>query len=201
MADDRPGITPADDPYEFDWPDDDKDARAAEREAEAVKVAVNPAPRLLTAIVLGIGMVLVFILPVALVAGAIGFWIAVAAPVIVGGLLLGLLPAALLERVSRGWRRGLPEIAFIVVGFVVGLGWTWFAMTAFKEFLFPNEATMAVVRVRASVFMGTAVAAAYLAALTGTEPLRRHPKFVYGAGAIIGLLGILSVIANFALGK
>lgn len=201
MAEDRPGITPADDPYEFDWPDDEKDARAAERAEQAQRAEVAPAPAFLTAIVLGIGMVLVFILPVAVVAGAIGFWIAVAAPVIVGGLVLGLVPALLLERVSRGWRRGLPEIAFILVGFLVGFGWTWLAMTAFQEFLFPNEATMAVVRVRASVFMGTAVAAGYLAARSWTEPVRRHPRFVYGAGALIGLLGILSIIANFAFGK
>src|SRR6187431_165198 len=100
MAEDRPGITPADDPYEFEWPDDAKEERAAERAAETKKAEVNPAPRLLTALVLGIGVVLVFIFPVALVAGAIGFWIAVAAPVIVGGIVLGLLPAVLLERVA-----------------------------------------------------------------------------------------------------
>lgn len=201
MADDRPGITPADDPYEFDWPDDAKDARAAEREAESKTSDTKPAPILLTALVLGIGMVLVFIFPVALVAGAIGLWVALAAPVIVGGLVLGLLPAWLMLRASRTWRKGVPELGFIIAGFLIGFGWTWFAMTAFQEFLFENEAAMEIFRVRASAFMGTAVAAGYLAAYSWTDSVRRHPRFVYSAAAFIGLSGVLSVIANVFFGR
>lgn len=201
MADDRPGITPADDPYEFEWPDDEKDARAAEREAQSQKAAVTPAPLFLTALVLGIGMVLAFILPVSIVAGAIGLWIALAAPVIIGGLVLGLVPALLLQRVSRTWRKGLPELAFVVGGFIIGFGWTWLAMTAFQEFLFDSQANMEVFRVRAASFMGTAVAAGYLAAYSWADSVRRYPRFVYGAGAIIALSGILSVVANFFFGR
>jgi hypothetical protein len=190
VADDRPGITPADDPYEFDWPDDAKDARAAERAAAAAKVEVKPAPLLLTALVIGIGMVLVFILPVSIVAGAITFWIAMAAPVVLGGLVLGLLPAVLLERVSRGWRRGLPEIAFVAVGFLVGFGWTWLAVAAFDG--------ASAFGIRAAVFMGTAVAAGYLAARQWTDAFRLYPRYVYTLAGLIGLLTLASIV-NFIL--
>jgi len=190
MADDRPGITPADDPYEFDWPDDAKEARAAEREQAIHKAAVQPAPVLLTAIVIGIGMVLVFILPVSIVAGALTFWIAMAAPVVLGGLVFGLLPAVLLERVSRGWRRGFPEVAFIAVGFLVGFGWTWLAVEFF-------DGTSAF-GIRAAVFMGTAVAAGYLAARQWTDALRRSPRAVYTLAGLIGLLTVVSIV-NYVL--
>ena len=190
MAEDRPGITPADDPYEFDWPDDAKEARAAEREEAVQKAAVKPAPLLLTALVIGIGMVLAFILPVSIVAGALTFWISMAAPVVLGGLVFGLLPAVLLERVSRGWRRGVPEFAFIAVGFLVGFGWTWFAVAFFdggSEF-----------GIRAAVFMGTAVAAGYLAARQWTDAFRLYPRYVYTLAGLIGLLTVVSVV-NYVL--
>jgi len=194
----RSGIGPGDDPYEFEWPDDAQEERAAEREREASRALVRPAPRYLTAIVLGVTTVLVFILPVALVAGAVGFFIAAAAPVVVGGLILAFLPAALLERVSRGWRRGLPELAFLVLGFAIGAGWTWVFVTAFASGLFPDPAQMPAVRAPASVFMGTAVASAFFAARTFTDGARRAPKAVYATGGLVVLLTLLSLYANFA---
>ena len=101
MTDERPSITPADDPYEFDWPDDAKAERAAEREKAAARDAVRPAPLYLSAIVIGVGMVLAFMLPIAVVTGQFGWFIAFAGPVIIGGLVLGFLPAVVLATRDR----------------------------------------------------------------------------------------------------
>lgn len=199
MPAERSGIGPGDDPYEFEWPDDAQEARAAEREREASRALVRPAPRYLTAIVLGIATVLVFILPVALVAGAAGLFIAAAAPVVLAGLVLALVPAALLERVSRNWRRGLPELAFLVLGFAIGAGWTWVFVTLLPDSFFEGPGQMAAIRAPASVFMGTAVASAFFAAHSFTDGARRAPKVIYSVGGLIVLLTILSVYANFAL--
>ena len=189
MADDKREITPAEDPYEFDWPDDAKEARAAERAKAAATADVKPAPLILSALVIGIGTVLLFILPVTVVAGALNVWIAMAAPVVIGGLL-ALIPAVLLQRVTLNWRKGLTEIAFIAVGFLVGWGWSWLIITAFEG---PSA-----FRVRAAVFMGTAVAAAYVAARTWAEPFRRFPKYVYIVAGLIALLTVSSVL-NYVL--
>jgi hypothetical protein len=190
MPEDRQGISPADDPYEFDWPDDAKEQRAAERAAAAERVYVKPAPLLLSAVTIGIGTVLLFILPVALVAGAITFFIAIAAPVVIGGLVVALLPAYLLQRVSGNWRRGLPEIAFLVLGFAIGMGWTWVIMQLFNA---PAQDIP-----RAAVFMGTAVAAAFFAARAWAEPFRLQAKLVYVAAGLIALLTIASIV-NYVL--
>ena len=190
MPEDRQGISPADDPYEFDWPDDAKEQRAAERAAAAERVYVKPAPLLLSAVTIGIGTVLLFILPVALVAGAITFFIAVAAPVVIGGLVVALLPAYLLQRVSANWRRGLPEIAFLVLGFAIGMGWTWVIMALFNA---PAQDIP-----RAAVFMGTAVAAAFFAARAWAEPFRLKAKLVNVAAGLIALLTIASIV-NYVL--
>lgn len=190
MSEERQGISPADDPYEFDWPDDAKAERAAERAAAAERAYVKPAPLLLSAITIGIGFVLLFILPVSLVAGALTFFIAMAAPVVIGGLVLALLPAYLLQRASRGWRRGLPEVAFLVLGFALGMGWTWVIMSLFNA---PSQDI-----VRAAVFMGTAVAAAFFAARAWAEPFRLQPKLVYIASGMIALLTVASIV-NYVL--
>jgi len=190
MAKDRPGISPADDPYEFDWPDDAKEERAAARAAAAERAYVKPAPLLLSAVVIGIGMVLLFVLPISVVAGALTFFIAIAAPIVIGGLVLALLPAYLLHVASRGWRRGLPEVAFLVLGFAIGMGWTWVIMTLFNA---PSQDVP-----RASVFMGTAVAAAFFAARAWAEPFRRMPRYVYTAAGLIALLTVSS-IANYII--
>jgi len=190
MAQERPGISPADDPYEFDWPDDAKEERAAERAAASAKAAVPPAPLLLSAIVLGITTVLAFLLPVSLVAGALNFFIAMVAPIVFGALVLALLPAWLLQRVSVTWPRGLPELAFIVVGFIIGICWTWLFMTVFDA---PGPA-----RIRGSVFMGTAVAAAYFAARAWAEPFSRNRRVVRSLAAVIVVLTLAS-IANYLL--
>jgi hypothetical protein len=190
MPAERHDITPAEDPYAFDWPDDAKEARAEQRAAEASRASVRPAPLLLSAITIGIGTVLVFVLPVAVVAGALSVWVAMAAPIVIGGLVLALLPAIVLERVTRTWRRGLPEIAFLVLGLVIGAGWTWLAITVFDG---PSA-----FRVRTSVFMGTAVAAAFFAARAWAEPLRRYPRYLYTAAGLIALLTLAS-LANFVL--
>ena len=197
MAQDPKSITPGDDPYEFDWPDDAKEQRAEEREQDNRRALVKPAPLYLSAITIGIGTVLAFILPVAVVSGAVGFIVAVAAPIVFGGLVLALLPAVLLQRASRGWRAGLPEIAFIVLGFAIGAAWTWIAITLVGHYYFENPDQMPSVRAPVSIFMGTAVASAFYAARAWSESFRRKPMFVYIAAGFIGLLTVLSFIANF----
>ena len=190
MTDERPSITPADDPYEFDWPDDAKAERAAEREKAAARAAVRPAPLYLSAIVIGVGTVLAFMLPIAVVTGQFAWFIAFAGPVIISGLVLGFLPAVVLQRVTARWRRGLPEITFLVVGFLIGFGWTYLVMTLFNAP--PQDA------VRASTFMATAVAAAYYCARTWAETFRSFPKAVYSLAVSIGVLALAS-IANYVL--
>ena len=190
MTEGRSGITPSDDPYEFDWPDDAKEQRAAERAAEANRKHVKPAPLYLSAIVIGTGMVLLLILPVALVAGAISFFVAVAAPIVIGGLIVAFLPAVLLQRATATWRRGLPELAFLVLGLMIGAGWTWVVMTLFSAS--PPD------RVRAATFMATAVAASLFAARAWSEPFRNFPRYVYSLAILIGVITLAS-IANYLL--
>ena len=199
MPTERPGITPGDDPYEYEWPDDAQEERAAEREVEASRALTRPAPRFLAAFVLGTSTVLMFILPLALISGATGFFIAVAAPVVLGGLILAAVPALLLERVSRTWRRGLPEVAFLVLGFAIGAAWTWVALTLFQDVLFADPAQLLNVRAPSAIFMGTAVASAFFAARAFADGFRRAPKVVYTVGGLIALLTVLSIYANLAI--
>ncbi len=188
MTEERPSITPADDPYEFEWPDDAKEERAAERAKAAAKAAIRPAPLYLSAIVIGVGTVLAFMLPIAVVTGQFGWFIAFAGPVILCGLIVGFLPAVVLQRVTATWRRGLPELMFLLVGFLIGFGWTYFAMTLFNAP--PPD------KVRAATFMATAVAAAYYCARAWAETFRSFPKAVYSIAVSIGVLALAS-IANY----
>lgn len=199
MSKNGSGPAPGDDPYEYEWPDDAQEQRAREREAVANQALNRPAPRLLTALVLGFSTVLLFITPVALIAGAAPFIIAITAPLVVGGLILAFPPAALLEYVSRGWRRGVPELAFVLLGLAIGGGWTWVFLTLFVDVMFADPAQMPSVRAPSAVFMGTAVASAMFAAHTFADGLRRSPKVVYSIGGFIALLTVLSVYANLAI--
>lgn len=187
MADDKREITPAEDPYEFDWPDDAKEARAAERAEAAAKADVKPAPLWLTEITVGIATVLAFIFPVTVVAGnAVPPFIELVLLVVLGGVTVGLIPALILKPIIRGWRRGLPELAAVVVGFVVGAAWTWLFLTW--------QAAPDPVRVRISVFMGTAVAAAYYVALAWSQKIRTAPRAVFATAGVIGLLTVASIV-------
>jgi len=186
-------------PYEIEWPDDAKELRAAEREKQARRALVRPASIYIAAPTLGIAIVLLFILPISLVAGSTGIFIAVAAPVILGGLVLALPPALLLERVSREWRRGLPELAFIALGAAIGGGWTWVFLTVLQSSLFDDAVQMAAVRAPSSVFMATAVASAFMGARGFSRRFSSVPRVVYSAGGLIILLALTSAYANVAL--
>jgi len=189
MTDERPGISPAEDPYEFDWPDDAKEERAAQRAAEAERAYVKPAPLLLSAIVIGIGMVFAFMLPVAFVGGALPGFVAFAGYVAIAGVTVALIPALLLERVSRTWRRGLPEVAFLVLGLVIGGGWTWLLLSSVPG--------IGIEPTRGAVFMATAVAASFFSARAWAEPFRHYPRYVYTLAAVIGMLTISSFAMKF----
>jgi hypothetical protein len=199
MAEDREdGLTarPGDDPYELEWPDDSKELRAAEREQAAQRALVRPAPVVLTQLVIGIGVVFAFLLPVAIVTGAPAVLLYLAAPVAVAGLVLAFPAAWLLERVSRTWRKGLADLAFIVLGLAVGYGWTFVLLTLFQDQAFPDEVDISLIRSWMAIFMGTAVASSFAVTHAATGWFRMRPKAVYGGALVIGLLIILSAIAN-----
>lgn len=187
---------PGDDPYELDWPDEERDARAAAREQERLAGEVEPAPRPLAALVIGIGLTLLCILPVAVIGSQIGFFIAVAAPVAAGGALVAFPTGLLLDRVVRRMPTGVGEVAFLVLGGAIGYGLTWVGLTLFQEYLFASEQDLVVVRSQASIFMMTATAVGFVGAYMLADKLRRYPKQVWILGGLVGALVVLSVIAN-----
>jgi hypothetical protein len=171
--------------------------RAAERAQAAKKAAVAPAPRWLTAMVIGIGVVLVFVAIVALSMGAPMIFIGFALPVIAAGALLAFPIGLLLERVSRGWRKGYPEIAFLMVGLAVGAGWTYAGISLFGLVQSSDPGQVSFVRSVAGIFMATATASAFMAAKFWTDGLRMQPRVVYSFAVIIGALALVSAYVLF----
>lgn len=197
-SDDGPRAKPGQDPYEIEWPDDAKEMRAAERAKAAERANVRPVPRYFAAVVIGLAVVLAFIAPVALVLGQISILVIAAAPVVIVGVVAGFPIGAMLDRVSRTWRTGLPEIAFLTVGLAVGAGWTYAVLTLFQESLFDDAGEAAWVRSVTAIFMGTATASAFMAAKFWADPLRMHPRWVYGIGLGVAVLTVLSLFTIFS---
>lgn len=185
--------------YEFEWPDDAKEMRAAEREEQAKQALVRPAPRVLSALVLGIATVMLFILVVSVVGGAVTLLIQVAAVVVAGAVLFALPVAWMLDRVSRGWPRGLPELAFTVLGIATGAGWTWVFLSVFPGTLADDQGAFEQFRTYSAVFMGTAVATAFVLTRAVLESFRRVPKAVYAVAAILAVLTLMSITSLFTL--
>lgn len=192
-------LQPGDDPYEFDWPDDSKEMRAAERAKASARSVVTPAPRSLTAIVIGLTVVFLFLVPIGLVVGDMRVLTVAAAPIALAGLVLGFPLAAMLERVSRTWRTGLSEVATLLLGVATGYGWTFAFITYLPADVFGSEEDFFFIRSVSSIFMATATASAFMAAKFGTDRLRNFPQWVYGLGIAVGLIIILSVLQNFFL--
>jgi len=195
-SDDGPLAKPGEDPYRIEWPDDAKELRAAERAKQAKRAAVRPAPRYLAALVLGLGVVLTFLLIIAVALGQIGLFPFLSLPVIVLAVTLAFPIWVLLERVTSRWRTGLPEIAFLVVGFMIGLSWTYAVVTIIGNTLpvFDSETDAAFFRTVAGLFMGTATASAFMAAKFWTDGLRLQPRIVYGLAAGIAVVSVLGVL-------
>jgi len=186
MAEDRPGVTPADDSHEFRWPEDTKDVRKVRRKFGPPRTTGKPAPLWLTEATLGIATVLAFILPVTLLAGdRVPAFVEIAKLVVVGGLTVGLFVALALKPIVSGWRRGLPQLAAIVAGFVVGFAWTWLFLT--------YQGSAPAARVAVGIFMGSAVATGYYVALIWAERFRFYPQAVYVLAGIVGLLAVLGI--------
>ncbi|WP_084105974.1 hypothetical protein [Demequina sp. NBRC 110056] len=198
MAKDDDGLTarPGEDPYELEWPDDAKDQRAAEREAVAAAGAVKPVSRGLAALVIGVGLTLLCVLPLGVIGGQIGFFLAVAAPVILGGVLVAWPTGLLLDRVVRRMPTGVGEIAFVLLGGAVGYGLTWGGLTLFQEALFASAQDLEIVRSQGSIFMMTATAVGFLGAYMLADKIRPFPKQVMIIGGFIVVMFVASVAAN-----
>lgn len=194
---DGPVAKPGIDPYEIEWPDDSKEQREAERAAAAKRAAVKPAPRALTALVIGLGVAMLFILIVSVAMADLRVFVAVVLPLVAIGSLLAFPIGLLLERVTRTWRTGLPELSFLLVGILIGAGWTYGLVTLTNTYIVEPESVEAAAFFRsvATMFMGTATASAFMAAKFWTDPLRYQPRAVYVLASVIVALTILSVVS------
>lgn len=204
------GPRPGEDPTEFDWPDDAKELRQAEREADRKRAAVNPAPRVLVAYLLGTWTVLAFIGVISSFQGGLDLLIGLAAPVALVGFVAALPLGLILERLTRDRGYGIPTVAFLVVGGLVGYAWTfavvswmrpaieayWVAGGASYDAGYAAQFTG--LRQVASTFMLTAVATGFVLARTYTDRVRHFPKVVYFAAAVFGVLVLFSAIVAIA---
>ena len=189
-----PAIQPESDPYEYEWPDDGKDLRAAEREKAQKTADIKPAPRWLTAWALGVGVQLAFFAIIALVAGSIALLVQLTFPTVLVATA-GALPVGLvLERITRGWRPGYGEGTFLGVGMLIGFTWTYLAIDSSPDLFVSNTESLDSTRQVASIFMLTSVGAAFFVARTATEAARFKPKMVYIGTAIIVLITAWSAV-------
>ena len=192
--DEAPVIQPENDPYEFQWPDDAKDLRAAEREKARKKADITPAPRWLTAWALGVGVQLAFFGIIAVVAGSIALLVQLTFPTVlvatVGALPVGLV----LERITRGWRPGYGEATFLGAGMLIGFTWTYLAIGASPDLFVSNTESLASTRQVASIFMLTSVGSAFFVARAATDAVRYKPKTVYVITVVVALLTAWSAV-------
>ncbi len=192
------GIKPGEDPYKFDWPDDAKEMRAAERETARKRAEIHPAPRLLAAYLIGTWTVLAFIAAFALVRQDPALLIGLTAPVAVVGLVAALPLGAILEVLTRRFNEGISVLVFLVVGAMVGYYWTFAVIgwiLSHYDIAPGDAAEAAAFKDGASLFMFTAVACAFVIARNVTDEVKMRPKAVYIALGILALLFIPSVIS------
>ena len=184
---------PGDDPYELDWPDEEKDARAQARAEKAEQAERRKAPRLVAAATAGIGVTLLFIVPVALVAGAPTLVFSAAMPIVLVGLLLGLPMLILIERVTARMRRGITELVLILVGGATGYGLTYVLATSLSA----GQDGLETIRTVTSLFMLTATATGFLVAHLAAESFRRRPLAVWTTAGLLVVLALMGVFVNF----
>jgi hypothetical protein len=190
-------ITPSDDPYEFDWPDDAKELRAAEREAVRKRAAIRPAPRYLTAYLIGTWTVLVLIGIFTVINGMPQVFVGVVAPIAVVALVAALPLGAIIEVLTRRFNQGISVLVFLLVGASVGYYWT-FTLTGWMYSHYTiswwETAEVAARRDAVSLFMMTAVACAFVLARNLTDEMKVRPKVVYIALAVLVLFAVPSAI-------
>lgn len=187
---------PGDDPYELEWPDDAKEQRAAERAAKAKREAIKPAPRLLAATVIGLSLPILFIVPIALVAGAPALVVAVAFPIVLLGLLTGLPSFVLIEKVGARFPRGVTDVSLLIVGGGLGFGLTYVMFT----YAYRNEPDIDGMRQMVSLLMMTAVAASMMAAHGLADQFRMKPRAVWVSLAVLVLVTVASLVSAAAGG-
>lgn len=200
MADDtrKPqGITPDDDPYEYDWPDDARDLRAAEREELLRKEQIAPAPRVLTSFVIGVGTVLIFEVIASLIIDLRMILSLGIATVVCGipALVIGLG----LETLTRRLRQGFAAAIFFAAGAAIGFGWTYALVgVLFDRFAdIPAEYAQDAqsLRVLVSWFMMTATATGFYLARVSTDHMRARPRAVYIAAGLIALVAVVGAVS------
>jgi hypothetical protein len=195
VAADTPSRLPGagEDPYEFDWPDDAKETRAAEREA-ARKAANRPqARRILTAWALGVAVQLTFFGVVLGVAGLPRLFAVLVLPTVVVATVFALPVGILLGKASEKWRPGFGEATFLAVGMAFGFSWGWGIFTYIPELFLDDLELVENARDVASVFLLTSVGSAFFVARIATDVVRRNRLVVRIMLATIGVLSLWSL--------
>lgn len=203
MADGTTGkreIGPDDDPYEFEWPDDAKELRAAEREVARAKAEVRPAPRALTAYVLGLGTVLLFEIAIAVAYQSPAIMLSLA-PVTAGAAVPALIIILAIDVATRRLRNEFATPIYPFVGAILGFAWTYTLIGfAYDQWggVTPEIADEAdSLRTLASIVMMTATATGFFVVRVATDKARAYPKPVYIGGAVIAVM-VASGVANLA---
>ncbi|GIG53640.1 hypothetical protein [Demequina activiva] len=191
MAKDDDARRREDDPDALEWPDERLGARDQEAANEAALNEKAPVGRPLAALILGILIVEMFVLAVNVPTGDISLFLQLAAPIALGGAVVGLPAGYALDRVVRRMRRGVGEIAFVVMGGAIGYGLTWAGLTLLSD-QFGDVGEFTTFRAYASMFMLTATAAGFLGAYMLADKLRRYPKQVAILGTFVAVLVVLS---------
>ena len=188
---------PGDDPLEFDWPDDAKELRAAEREAGRKRADIRPVPRFLTAYLVGTWTVLTFIL-----IGAVAFqgpqlFVSYAAPVAVIGLVAALPLGMVLNALTRRLQAGFVSLSFMIVGGVFGYVWTYAVLGWIQRVggaTFGSTSEDEGFRTAVSVFMMTASMCAFVIARNMTDKARMYPKPIITSLIVLLIVGLPSLV-------
>jgi hypothetical protein len=197
-SDDRPlEPAPGEDPWEFEWPDDAKELRAAEREAARRAKDVRPAPRFFTAYILGTWTVLLFPLVISLVRQAPQLFVSLVAPIAVIGLVAAFPLGMVIEALTRRMNKGVAGLIFLAIGAFIGYFWTYeivgwiISNSEFDPELVPDPAAD---RIAASLLMLTATATGFVTARNLTDTVRKNAKAVYISFGVLVLFFIPSAI-------
>ncbi|MBN2176371.1 MAG: hypothetical protein JW722_01780 [Demequinaceae bacterium] len=188
------GPAPGEEPWEFEWPDDARELRAAEREAARKRAEVRPAPRFLTAYLVGVWTVLTFVLLVTFYEPAL--FLSLVAPVALIGLVAALPLGFVLEAVTRRSHVGVSGLVFVLTGAVVGYFWSYMIVTwIYNHDGVVFDAANSSDRTAVAVLFMTATATAFFAARMYTDSLRRNPKSVWVAAISLFVLFVPSAVS------
>jgi hypothetical protein len=197
VADSEKGVPralPGEEPWEFDWPDDAKEVRQAERDAARKQAETKPAPRFFTAYLLGVWTVLAFVLLITAVGQITVLFFRLVSPIALIGLIafvLGYVLNLLTERLNAG----IANLVFMFVGGFIGYFWSYMIVTWLfeRDFGSFDEASSSD-RMAIAVLFLTATATAFVLARAQTDNVRKSPKTVYIAAATLLALAIPSTV-------